>query len=181
TMNLHRKRTIGYTVIITLGLFGWVACINKTPVKVRGYQPVYLAADSAEIITSLPGRSIRNGGKIYAYKNRLFQMETGSGIHVIDANNPSQPTKLGFIAVPGCSELSIQNDVLYTDNFRDLVGIDISQFPDIELRSRLNQVFPGANQEFPPYTGIQFECVDPAKGYVVNWIETELTDPKCQR
>jgi|688.fasta_scaffold13743_9 hypothetical protein len=182
---LYMKKTLLHPILVattlTLIAFYWSACIKSGPTEVVGFKPVYADPATIRDISNGPARTIVNGGKIYAYKNWAFQIENGEGIHVMDMSQPNQPVKLGFIKIHGCSEISIQNDVLYSDNDRDLVCINISQYPSISLSSRIEKIFPGVSQEIPPYAGVYFECVDPSKGQVIGWTEVLLTNPKCKR
>lgn len=165
------------TGIATLLTFGLAACLQKKDLQVLGYAPVYGSNTDLSIVKSDAPQKIVNAGKIYQYGGYTFQMENGEGIHIIST---SSRTKLGFIRVKGCSEISIKNNVLYTDNFRDLVSIDISNIQDVKEVARLSTVFPAINQEYPPYMGY-FECVDPTKGTVISWTQKLLTNPKCRR
>ena len=182
-MHVHRSkhRLIGLSAAATLLLFGVVACIKQNDLTVLGYAPVYGSAADLKNISSAPPQPIVHAGKIYQYQQYTFQIEQGEGIHVIESSKPSQAVKTAFIRVKGCSELSIRNNILYTDNHRDLVGIQISDIQQIKVVSRLPDVFPGTNQEYPPARDTYFECADPAKGMVIGWTEKLLTNPKCKR
>jgi hypothetical protein len=68
---------------------------------------------------------------------------------------------------------------LYADNAVDLVALDITNPADVKLLKRIENAFP--NQSFPPHTGVNFECADPAKGVVVGWEKVQLQNPKCFR
>ncbi|MBL7767090.1 MAG: hypothetical protein JNJ58_13400 [Chitinophagaceae bacterium] len=178
---IQKKSVIGLTAAITLLLFGLVACVEKTPKSITGYAPVYGDTATTLLIQSEPARPIVHGGKIYQYQNYTFQIENGEGIHIINSSNPANPQKIGFIRVGGCSEISIRNNILYTDNHQDLVAINISNINQVSVASRVERVFPGINQSYPPYNGVWFECVDPSKGIVIGWTEKLLVNPKCKR
>jgi hypothetical protein len=49
------------------------------------------------------------------------------------------------------------------------------------LVNRIENAFPQINQEYPPFTGVYFECVDPSKGVVIGWEEKQIDQPKCRR
>lgn len=169
------------TVVIAMSLFSWVACTNKTNQTILGYAPVYIDPASSQVITFNPAQPMVNTGKIYQYKQSTFQIETGKGIHVINSSNPNSPQKVGFISIPGCHEISVKNDILYTDNFRDLIAINISNLNQLSLSARIEKVFPETNQLMPPHEGAYFECADPSKGLIIDWKETLLENPKCKR
>ncbi len=169
------------TALATLMLFVWVACTKQNNREVLGYAPVYGSPTDLKDIKSETPKPIVNAGKIYQYQQYTFQIENGEGIHVINSSDPSSPQKVSFIKVKGCSEISIKNNILYTDNVRDLVAININDLNAVSVVSRLEQVFPGVDQEYPPVSGIFFECVDPAKGYVISWTQKMLNNPRCKR
>ena len=62
---------------------------NVPPKQTDGWVPVY--AKSVTDIASKDAVSIENGGKIYVKDNRLYQVESGKGIHVIDISKPEEP------------------------------------------------------------------------------------------
>lgn len=146
-----------------------------------GYVPVYLPAATSHQITSSAPIATKNAGKIYAYLNYLFQVEQGRGIHVIDNTSPQQASKVSFINIPGCSEIAIKANHLYTNNVNDLVVISLANVSSPTLVSRQANAFPQLENNYPPNTGVFFECVDPAKGIVIGWEQKTLTDPKCRR
>ena len=71
---------------------------STPPKQIEGWAPVY--AESGIAIKSSTARTIENGGKIYIKGSRLYQVETGKGIHIlniIDAKNEFlRPSILNF-------------------------------------------------------------------------------------
>jgi hypothetical protein len=114
-----------------------------SPRHTSGFQPVLLSRDDLHKSVFLqPVREYSNPGKIYLYQNNIYIVDTFKGIHVIDNSDPKTPTKIGFIHIPGCMDLSIRNNVLFADNAVDLVSIDLSNYPAITILNRINDVFP---------------------------------------
>jgi hypothetical protein len=72
-------------------------------------------------------------GKIYIYDDLLFYIAQNSGIHIFDNQNPETPQNLTFIQLEGVHDISIKNNILYADNYMDLVVFDISNISDIQL------------------------------------------------
>jgi hypothetical protein len=72
-------------------------------------------------------------GKIYVYDDLLFYIAQNSGIHVFNNENPENPQNIAFIQIDGVHDISIKNDILYADNFMDLVVFDISNVSNIQL------------------------------------------------
>jgi hypothetical protein len=72
-------------------------------------------------------------GKIYVYNDLLFYIAQNSGIHIFNNQNPENPQNIIFIQLEGVHDISVKNDILYADNFMDLVVFDISNVSDIQL------------------------------------------------
>ena len=151
--------------------------INYITTKVWGYKPVYGVDSSAKKIsyTSSPQPAI-NQGNIYAFRNYIFQLDPGFGIHVIDNSTPSTAHKIGFITVKGCSQISIKDDKLYTNSYDDLVVLDFSNLQDLHEYSRLKGVFSeyryGSPISLPPANGY-YECPTYDK-LVTGWVKDSI-------
>lgn len=72
-------------------------------------------------------------GKIYVLGNLLFYIAQNSGVHIFDNQNPLNPQNMSFIEIPGVNDISIKNNILYADNYMDLLVFDISNISDIQL------------------------------------------------
>ncbi|MEO1032850.1 MAG: hypothetical protein AAFX55_15680 [Bacteroidota bacterium] len=72
-------------------------------------------------------------GKIYVYNDLLFYIAQNSGIHIFDNQNPESPQNLSFIKLEGVNDISIKNNILYADNFMDLVVFDINNLNAIQM------------------------------------------------
>src|SRR4029078_7207646 len=65
--------------------------------KVWGYKPVYSTDSAAKKISYLSTpQPVVSQGNIYAFRNYIFQLDPGLGIHVIDNSTPSSAHKIGF-------------------------------------------------------------------------------------
>ena len=149
--------------------------------KVTGYVPIYLEQRSDTAINTGGPQSTVKAGKIYAYRNYLFQVEQNEGIHIIDNFDPKQAHKIMFLKIPSATELAIKSNYLYTNHFNDLVVFDLSDISSPRLVSRLTNAFPQISQNYPSFTGVQFECPDPSKGIIIGWKEQMIENPKCRR
>lgn len=148
---------------------------------VQGFRPIYKSAEEIQDIKTLAPKSVENPGKIYVYQNYLFINEIGEGVHVINNLDPTNPQPRSFIRIEGNVDISIKNNVLYADNYADLVALDISNIENIVVLNRIKNVFDSEKLLPPPQTGTYFECPDKSKGIVVAWEEAELKNPKCYR
>ncbi|WP_369995449.1 LVIVD repeat-containing protein [Winogradskyella sp.] len=78
-------------------------------------------------------QSTNSDGKIYVYNDLLFYIAQNSGIHIFDNQNPASPQNLVFIQLEGVNDISVKDNILYADNFMDLVVFDISNISNIQL------------------------------------------------
>jgi len=92
-------------------------------------------------VTTEPAQEMVNPGKIFAYGNYLFVNEYLKGIHVIDNSNPANPTNISFISVTGSIDISIKENILYTDNYTDLLALDISNINNVVESDRIQDAF----------------------------------------
>lgn len=174
------KITIIVTSVLTLLIFGVVACVKKKN-EIMGYAPIYGNPSEMHKIESQGVQPIVNGGKIYAFQNYTFQVEAGKGVHIIQNNSLTDANKIDFINIPGCTNIAVKNNILYADNYTDLIGIDINNIHSVAVISRIENTFQAVSQQVPPYEGVFFECVDANKGAVIGWTEKLLINPKCRK
>lgn len=157
-------------------LFGLAACFYveepSEPIYKTKYSPVYISRQELNNSVKFENpRPLKNTGKIFMKGSYVFVGERYEGVHIIDNRNPRDPKNVGFIAIAGNVDVATKGNVLYADNAVDLVAIDISNLPAIQVLKRVEESFPEANQVRPPDGG-QFEY-DASKGYIVNWIKND--------
>ena len=105
--------------------------------------PVYHAFEDIRIeIKSDTPRGLHRPGKIYFYENYIFINEIREGVHIIDNNDPENPQEISFIPIPGNIDIAIRGNILYADNYTDLLAIDISNIQQVRLAKRSENVFP---------------------------------------
>ena len=166
---------LGLSLLIMLG-----SCNrNDSPKNVEGWAPIYQSATETKDIKSIDPQPIVTAGKIYVKGNILFQLEPLVGIHLLDISDPKHPLNYSFIKLPGAQEISIKNNLLYSNNYNDLVIIDISDLENVQLIKRMENAFNLEGLDLPPMSGY-FECVDPQKGKVIGWEKKTLQSPKCK-
>jgi hypothetical protein len=145
------------------------------------YVPVYYKSENIGVTKFIAARPMQRAGKQYVIGGLLLQNEINEGIHIIDVTNPSSPKKLGFLEIPLCTEMAVKQGFLYTNNYDDLLVFDLRGPGEPKLLKRIENVFPPANQEYPPFFNVAFECPDPAKGVVVDWELKSNITTKCRR
>jgi hypothetical protein len=172
--------------LIVLAIASWLffSCSSDTEPgevgKVTGLKPVYISKTTYNQITTMQPQVLEKPGKIYIYQQYAFVNELNKGVHIIDNTDPYNPVKIKFISIPGNKDMAVKNGILYADNFTDVVAINIRDVNDIKVTKRLKNILPLTSQLAPEFVrNTYFECADTTKGYVVDWIETELENPKC--
>ena len=104
-------------------------------------------------------KPIKQNGKIVAYQHFLFIIEPNEGIHVYDNADNSAPVALGFLSIPGNSDLIVKDNILYADSYTDLVKIGIEDGNAVEI-GRIELAFEQAfelNSE-GIIMGYDYEC-----------------------
>lgn len=148
---------------------------------VDAYVPVYMNTGDVKTISQVSPQPITNGGKIATIGNFLFQVESNEGIHVIDISNPALPRKISFLKIPFCNEVTLRGNYLYSNNVSDLIALNISNINNISVSSRIPNAFPAIQTQYPPQTGVYFECADNNKGMVFKWELKKVNNPNCRR
>jgi hypothetical protein len=143
--------------------------------KVMGYKPIYSTDPALKQIASDTPRPVKNAGKIYAWQNYLLQCEVGEGIHIIDKSVPANARRVSFIRVIGANDISIKDGFLYTNSYKDVVVINISNINQPTEVKRIPNAFnvSGYLPE-PPIKRVAYECVDLSKGVVTGWVQDSV-------
>lgn len=168
--------------LLLLGACTNVSTLDDIPPAIT-YAPVYAAIKWDAPVELLPAKPTASAGKIYAYGSYAFQVDQYTGIHIISNAASAQAKKTGFLQIPFCTEIAIRNDFLYTNHNNDVVVFDLSNPAAPRLVKRLEDAFPAINiaQEHPPFSNVYFECPDPAKGMIVDWVQKPVDHPECRR
>ena len=87
-------------------------------------------------------RLLEKPGKMYFYNDYIFINEQREGVHIINNSNPEVPANIGFIAIPGNVDIAIRQNVLFADNYIDLLTININDIANPQLIHRNEDVFP---------------------------------------
>jgi hypothetical protein len=144
-------------------------------------EPVFM--DVAEFRNSVKvsqvGHEITGYGKISFYNGYLYMSEPGKGIHIINNQNPSNPSIVGYIELMGNADLSIRDNVLYADSYIDLVWFDVSNPAKPVFSGRLENVFPEAVPLVDNEFGIDYEMTYTNRDQdkvVVGWNKVQRTE-----
>ncbi|RDB07990.1 hypothetical protein [Runella aurantiaca] len=176
-------------ILLTISLFVLLGCVSEVSddiappgapeFKGEGYRPVYLSADEMRNVTTEAPQALRRPGKIYVKGSYLFINEQGKGVHLLNNADPAAPQKISFIKIPGNVDIAVKGNLMYADNGRDFVVLNIADPTNVRLVKRIENAFPA--QSYPPYLNAYFECVDQTKGMVMGWEKVTMKRPKCFR
>lgn len=139
-------------------------------------KPVYMSYDELRSsVKSQDAQDLKNPGKIYVKDDYIFVSEVKKGVHIINNSNPSNPTKEGFINIPGNRDIAINGDVLYSDSYVDFVTINISDVKNVKETGRLEHIYP-YDETIDILNDQSFYDYDSTKGVVIDWKEEIITE-----
>lgn len=115
-------------------------------------------------------QTIVQSGKIYSYQNYVLVNDFEAGIHIIDNSDPANPSKIGFIKIPGNVDMAVKNDILYADSWLDMLVFDFSDPTNVSLINRLEDVLPKRLPEFTEGVfDIDFSDYDEETEVIIGW------------
>lgn len=127
--------------------------------------PYYISVSDmrAQVSTVQAPQELSVPGKIYIYGNYLFITEIKKGIHIVDNTNPASPRFINFINIAGNADIAVNSNILYADNYVDLLAFDVSNPAHIIPVRRVENVFDN-------------QYVDKAKGLILGYKDTVITE-----
>lgn len=133
-------------MVFTLSLLHscWWRNERETPqMPSETYDPVIISrAELQNISLQAPKPTVKNA-KIYIKDQYIFVNDSKKGFHIIDNSNPSQPQKLKFLNALGSTDVAIRNNVLYINQARDLVALQINPATsEVKVLKRIENIFP---------------------------------------
>ena len=171
-------------LFLFLALAGiFVSCERKysETITYQVNEPVYMSPEAfrSSVIVTNAQHAVTGGGKICFYEGYLYISESGTGIHIIDNSDPSNPHAVGFIELLGNADLAIRDNLLYADAFTNLVWFDISDPAKPEMKGLLENVFqevlPPIDNEFGYDYAEVHSPESRSKGIIVGWKLTQKT------
>jgi len=108
------------------------------------YEPVIMEREAFEAAVQIkPVQAVAKSGKIYINGNLLFINDVNKGFHIYNYSNPSSPVPVGFIQIPGATDLAMRNNVLFINQATDLVTMTYNIGANtITVTKRNRDVFP---------------------------------------
>lgn len=168
-------KTAYTSIFILFGLLLLSSCEDKIYETYTANSPVYMSyEDLRSAVSTESAREIVRPGKIYFKDNYIFINEVMEGVHVIDVSNPSTPSEIAFIRIPGNADIAIKENVLYADSYVDLVAIDVSDLNNMQEVGRVEDIFPYMIPEYD--TEYRLAAIDEEKGVVVDFELKEVRE-----
>lgn len=144
----------------------------------QGKKPVYLPLNQLRDIKTEAPQSIGLSGTIFLQDTFLFILEQRKGIHLYSIADTLNTLNLAFFKIPAVTDFTVSGNLIYADNWRDLVVIDFSDPQHIVEKSRIENVISPAL--YPPLYDGAFECVDESQGAVIDWVDADLENAACR-
>ena len=128
--------------------FGGLTCIATSPPRNFNSEhrtfvcPIYIDLATMRAQFAVEGvREILLPGRVIISGSKLLVQEKHSGIHVFDNSDPALPVAKSFIKIIGNTTMKAVGDLVYADNFVDLLTLDVSGETPV-LVSRTADAFP---------------------------------------
>lgn len=131
--------------VFSVSIFVFSACNLDSGTQEFSYTKatgIYADLDDIRAIPLLGTvQEIVDPGKIFVEEEFLLIGEEKKGIHVLDNSDPSNPTQVGFINIPGNREFYIEGNFLYAETYYDMIKVDISNPEQPTLVNRVENTF----------------------------------------
>ena len=143
-----RLLILGLPLLLFSSCFTWETddgpAVWTDPGLTTSYAPVIMEREAFEAaVQAQPAQAVVKSGKIYVNGNLLFVNDVNKGFHVYNYTNPSNPIPVGFINIPGATDLAMRNNVLFINQATDLVTMTYNAAANtIAITKRNENVFP---------------------------------------
>ena len=163
---LHLKWLFVVMIITTslLALFAFGTHQNNE------FEPILMSREDMEAAVQVRNpREIEKPGKIWVYDNFIFVIEQYRGIHILDNTDSENPKNLRFMQIDGCTDVAVNNGIIYANNAVDLIGVrPASDYNSINVVSRNRNVLPEI-QSPSGWFNRDFEKFRPDDTIIVRW------------
>ena len=165
------KRQLQFFTILCIALISSTflqSCTNDKAdcaYTYMSYEPVYMSLETLRgTIQTTEARPIKNPGKFYYKYPYIFINEREEGLHVIYNRDPASPQNIAFIEIPGNVDIAMADNIMYADNYMDLVVLDLSDPENVQMVKRVENLFD------------TYYHIDSENGLIVDWKATEMTE-----
>ncbi|OAV45548.1 LVIVD repeat-containing protein [Lewinella sp. 4G2] len=135
-----------YLILFLFSCITLTSCLEETcedTIILQGFEPrIISTADfrSSSFGCFAPAPVCQATG-FYVYQQYLFMVEDNKGLHIIDNSDTHNPVPITWMEVPGGQGLAVRNDILYINQYTDLIAFDLSDPTTPEFISRTEDVF----------------------------------------
>ena len=154
------------------------ACLEdecRETVTFTAYTPVTITASEwrSDVFTPTASTTgVCDPSGFYVYGNYLLVLDRNAGLHLIDNQDNAHPRPIGFIPIPGGQGLAVRNNILYVNQYIDLLAFDISAPEAPRFLSRTTDVFN-------PYS-VFAGGLDAEGNYIASYVEsTDTREVDC--
>ncbi|MFT4603181.1 MAG: hypothetical protein ACI857_003369 [Arenicella sp.] len=184
------KRSLLFlSALIIAGSF--TSCKKYKNKEVYANVPVYMDYESfrSSFVFEEGAIPVENPGNIFIHNQYIFVCDEDKGIHILDNTDNTSPFFIGFMNIPGSTQIAVEGTTLYTNSFIDLVTIDISNIMEPKIIDRDQEVFtystPISDDEYPVadiYTdrgvvvGWNIELTKDVSGFGSKWFVSDCED-----
>ena len=124
----------------------FTSCIEETceeTLVLAGFDPQIVNLDVIRNNIPLCGAPIPicEATGFYVYQDYLFMVENNEGLHIFDNSDATNPKPITWMGLPGGQGLAVRNDILYMNQYTDLVAFDLSDPTTPEFIGRTEDVF----------------------------------------
>lgn len=117
----------------------------------------------ADVLAAINGNSsqaVQQAGKIYVKGRFIYLNEVDKGIHIIDNSDPSRPSQVAFLNIPGNRDIGVRDNILYADMYADLLAIDISNPRKVTITNRIDNFFMSRKYVYGSVVDDNYVAVD---------------------
>ena len=135
-----------YIAILSIGfILSFTACSDNCEQTVTYTRAIAEYGDLASLrvddINTAP-RALLAPSRVFLSEDLMLISEVDKGIHVIDNSDPSSPSFINFLDIPGNREMNVSDGIIYADAYYDMLAIDISNPRQATIINRLELAFP---------------------------------------
>jgi len=170
------KRSLLFLGFVALSAGFFSSCKKYKNKEVYANVPVYQDYESFRNSFAFEEGQVQmeTPGNIYIHNQYILVCDEDRGIHILDNTDQTAPYFIGFMNIPGVTQISMDGSILYANSFIDLLTIDISNITNPQLVNRLEDVFtystPATNDKYP------VADIYKDKGVVIDWTIEKTTD-----
>ena len=108
------------------------------------YKPVTMERPAFEsAVQATAFQNITKPGKIYIKDELMFVSDVNKGFGVYNYSDAANPLPIGYIKIPGATDIAVRNNNIYINQAVDLVSLQYNPANNkITITSRNKNVFP---------------------------------------